>query len=178
MLFLALTIILALLLRSWIGPGQAKSLSPVEAIQKINKQDAVMLDVRTDLEYEQGHILNAVHIPLGLLSTKISQLENHKKHPIIICCRVGSRSGQAIAMLRKQGFNELFQLRGGIMAWQSANLPLTTEHKTAKKKKKIKSEQNNATATDVDAGEPELERSESEVERSDVVTTDNKSSKS
>ena len=66
-LFFALVVIVILLLRTWIGPGQVKSLSPFESIQKLNKEEAVILDVRTDADFGEGYILDSILIPLGLL---------------------------------------------------------------------------------------------------------------
>ena len=74
-------------------------------------------------------------------------------------------------MLRKQGFNELYQLRGGIMAWQNANLPLTTEHKTEKKKRNNKVEQKKLDVTEANSGEAEIKGGD------DVATPENNASK-
>jgi|GEM_PF-9936 len=126
-LFLALVIVLALLARTLIGPGAAKSFSPMEALQSINHRDALVLDVRSDAEYAEGHVLNALHIPLGLLAGRLGQLEAYRDHPIVVICRSGARSAQAAAQLRKAGFNEVFNLAGGVMAWQNASLPLTRD---------------------------------------------------
>jgi len=156
-LFFALTVILVLLLRTWIGPGLVKGISPFESIQKVNKEDALILDVRTEGEYSEGYILNSKHIPLGLLDSGVNQLASHKDHPIIICCRTGNRSRQAAVILKKHGFGTIFQLQGGIMAWQSANLPLTkSSHQEAKKgkgknKKKAKKQQTDSHLNETDA---------------------------
>jgi GrxC family glutaredoxin len=126
-LFLALVVILVLLARTWVGPGRIKSVNPMEAVQMINRQDALVVDVRTDKEFQEGHILNAVHIPLGVFKNRLAELESYKNHDIVLVCRSGARSGQAAAILNKQGFVSAHNLGGGIMAWQSASLPLTTE---------------------------------------------------
>lgn len=126
-LFLALVIIIAMLARSFFGAGATAAVRPAEALQLINRQDALVLDVRTDKEYQEGHILNAMHAPLGVLSSHLSQLAPYKQTPIVVVCRSGARSGQAVGVLAKAGFEQLHNLAGGIMAWQSANMPLTTE---------------------------------------------------
>ena len=87
--------------------------------------NAVVLDVREDNEYLKGHIINSVHIPLSYLSNRIGELDKHKDKPIIVSCRSGQRSGQACAMLKKQGFENVYNLSGGMMAWQNDNLPVT-----------------------------------------------------
>jgi len=100
-------------------------LSPMEATQMMNRRPTVLLDVREDREYEEGHIVNAVHIPLGQLNDRLGELEKYKNKVIIAYCRTGHRSATASARLHKQGFESVYNLRGGITAWQRENLPLT-----------------------------------------------------
>jgi len=96
----------------------------LEAVQLINRRDAVVIDVREDAEYAVGHIANARHIPLAQFAGRIKELEKFKSRPIIVNCRSGSRAASAVDILRKNGFNEVFMLRGGISAWQQASMPL------------------------------------------------------
>ena len=123
-LLLALVVILAMLANSFLGSRGVINVPPSEAVGLINRQNAVVLDVRTDDEYKQGHIINSLHIPVGLLASRINELESHKSQPLVVVCRTGQRSTQACSILRKQGFESLHGLAGGIVAWQSANLPL------------------------------------------------------
>lgn len=125
-LFGALAVILAMLAYNFFGSSMRgyKTASPAEAIRMINHDDAVVLDVREDGEYRNGHIINALHIPQNKLKDRLAELDKHKDKAIIISCRSGSRSGQACAMLKKQGFDSVYNLAGGVMAWQSASLPL------------------------------------------------------
>ena len=95
-----------------------------EAVQLINRQNAVVLDVRDDKEFEEGHIINAVHIPLGLLESRINEIDKHKDKPVIVCCKSGQDSARAGVTLGKQGFEQVYKLNGGIMAWKNANLPV------------------------------------------------------
>jgi rhodanese-related sulfurtransferase len=117
----ALFVILYLLLRG----GDANSLEPLQAVQKINHENAVVIDVREGNEISGGKIVNAVHIPLANLESRLKELEKYKGGPIVVNCRSGHRSGHACSVLRKNGFAEVYNLKGGIMAWQSANLPLS-----------------------------------------------------
>lgn len=126
-LFLALVIILAMLARSFLGAGATRAVRPAEALQLINRQDALVLDVRTDKEYQEGHVINSMHVPLGVLSSRLSQLAAYKQTPVVVVCRSGARSGQAVGTLGKAGFEQVYNLAGGVMAWQSANMPLTTD---------------------------------------------------
>ena len=124
--FLILAGIGLLLARTWFAPGAVVNIRPAEAVQLINHQDAVILDVRSDKEYLEGHIVNALHIPLGVLEKRISDLKDYKNNLLIIVCRTGSRSSSGAGILKKQGFGTLKNLNGGMVAWGSANLPVTT----------------------------------------------------
>lgn len=123
-LLLALVVIIAMLVHSFAASAGVKNIPPSEAVALINRQNAVVLDVRTDDEFKQGHIINSLNIPVGLLASRINELERHKSQPLVVICRSGHRTTQACSILRKQGFASLHGLAGGIIAWQNANLPL------------------------------------------------------
>jgi len=131
-LFLALVVIIVLLIRTWVGPGAVQRRLPTEVVRMINHDDAVLVDVRTDKEYQQGHILDALHIPVGLLENRIAELQPYKDRPIVFVCRTGARSSVAAYKAKKQGFEHVHNLGGGMMAWESANLPVTTGPSTRK----------------------------------------------
>lgn len=98
--------------------------STLEAVQLINRRDAVVVDVRESGEYAAGHVAGSRHIPESQLAGRMKELEKFKSRPIIVSCRSGTRSASAGAILRKHGFGEVFVLRGGIAAWQQAGMPL------------------------------------------------------
>ncbi len=104
-------------------PGGKNAVDPVTATAMINHEDAVIVDVRSMAEYKDGHILNAINIPLNSVQNSAKQLSKHKDKPVIAVCRSGSRSSAACNQLRKIGFDNVKNLRGGMMAWESANLP-------------------------------------------------------
>lgn len=126
-LVLALVVILALLAGTEFQRRVrgVKDIGPMEATRLLNQQDAVFVDTRSDAEYKEGHILNALHIPLGDLERRIGELDKYRDRPVIAYCRSGHRSASAGGKLKKQGFETVFNLGGGIMAWQNANLPVT-----------------------------------------------------
>ena len=101
-----------------------KEVDYTAALQLINHKNALILDVREETEYRDGHLLNARLIPLGALKERIGELEKYKDQPMVVVCRSGNRSGSACAMLGKQGFTQAYNLAGGVMAWQKAKLPL------------------------------------------------------
>lgn len=94
---------------------------------RLFNDDALVLDVREDKEYAAGHIPKAKHIPLGQLASRLQELEKFKGKPILVTCRSGHRSARACGMLKKAGFETVFNQAGGIIAWERANLPVTTK---------------------------------------------------
>lgn len=96
----------------------------MEATRMMN-DEALLLDVREDNEWAVGRLPNAMHIRLGELSKRVSELEKYKDKPIVVYCRSGHRSARACALLKRSGFSNPNNLAGGIVAWEQANLPIT-----------------------------------------------------
>ncbi len=94
-----------------------------DALQLINHKGAFVLDVREPAEYANGHLLGAELIPLTQLKSRIGELEKYKAQPMLVVCRSGNRSATACAILSNRGFDQAYNLTGGMMAWQKANLP-------------------------------------------------------
>jgi rhodanese-related sulfurtransferase len=111
-----------LIQRMTVGAG--REVNAQQAVQLINRRDAVILDVRDAQEYASGHIANARHMPIADIGKRIAELDKVKQRPVIVACRTGARAGAACALLRKNGFQEVFALKGGILGWQQASLPL------------------------------------------------------
>lgn len=104
-----------------------KSVGPIEATQLSNRQDAVFLDIREDSEYKGGHIPDAIHIPLKQLPDRVAELNKFKNKPVIAYCRSGTRTSGATGILKKHGFENVYNLGGGMLAWQKDNLPVSTK---------------------------------------------------
>lgn len=134
MLFTALFIVLGLLLRNALAPklSGVKDVDTNQAIRMLNDEKTVVVDVRLDGEFKSGHILHAVNIPVGALESRIRELEKHKTASIIVSCQSGNRSRAAAQILRKHGFNDVFNLAGGMAAWTTANLPIAKGDKSKK----------------------------------------------
>ncbi|NMG68987.1 rhodanese-like domain-containing protein [Parazoarcus communis] len=109
--------------------GNKSLLSPIEATLLINREEAVVVDVRDQGEYSQGHIPNARHLPLSELARRSNELEKFKERPIILCCASGARSASAIGTLKKAGFEKLYNLRGGLFEWEKAGQPISRKRK-------------------------------------------------
>jgi len=109
--------------------GDKSQLSPLEATLLINREDAIVIDIRDPGEYAQGHVPNARHIPAGELARRSGELEKWKNQPLILCCATGARSSSALQTLRQAGFDRLYNLRGGMMEWQKAGQPTSRKRK-------------------------------------------------
>ncbi|MDH4151145.1 MAG: rhodanese-like domain-containing protein [Betaproteobacteria bacterium] len=101
-----------------------REVSVFEAVQLINRKDAVVIDVRDTGEYEAGHLANAKHVAEKQLTDRLQDLEKFKNRPMIVVCHSGMRSGTAVQVLRRSGFDQAVNMRGGIGAWQQAGMPL------------------------------------------------------
>lgn len=111
---------------SFIGGtlSAGKWVSIPEAVQLINRQEAIILDIGDSAEYATNHILNAKNVPFTKLSERLPDLEKYKKRPIVVSCHTGNNSLAACVMLRKSGFSEVFALKGGLQAWIQAGMPV------------------------------------------------------
>jgi rhodanese-related sulfurtransferase len=123
-LFVALAVILGLLIHN-LMIGDRGSIDPLGATEMINHREAAVIDVRPAADFAKGHIINAVNVPMNGFKNQMAALAKYRGKPIIVNCRSGSQSGVACNHLRKEGFEEVYNLKGGILAWQAASLPLT-----------------------------------------------------
>ncbi len=106
-----------------IASQKFASLTPAGAVQLMNSEDVVVLDVREPAETVGGKIAKAVQIPFSGLSKRIGEIEKHKDKTLLVYCKTGARSGMACKELSKNGFEKVFSLSGGMAAWQDAHLP-------------------------------------------------------
>lgn len=116
----------AMLAWSFIG-GRLSGVEQADTLKatRLYNDDALVLDVREDKEFAAGHIPKARHIPLGQLAGRIKELDKFKGKPVLVTCRSGQRSASACRMLKKAGFETVYNQAGGIIAWERANLPVT-----------------------------------------------------
>jgi rhodanese-related sulfurtransferase len=101
--------------------------TPHEATELINRKDAVVVDIRPMADFSGAHIINSINIPATSLKNQLNQLDKYKEKgvPVIMTCRSGAQSSATCKTLTKSGFEEVYNLKGGILAWQSANLPVS-----------------------------------------------------
>lgn len=109
------------------GASGARDLSPGEAVLWINREHALVLDVRNAAEFAGGHITEARNIPLESLPEQLKTLHKHKNKPVLVHCQGGVRSAKACQVLKNAGFTNVGNLKGGLNAWTQAKLPLLKE---------------------------------------------------
>ena len=100
------------------------SLTASGAVQLINREKAVVVDVCEASEYAAGHVAGARHAPLGELEQKLPGMVKNKALPVILVCASGARSNRAVAIAKKLGYEQAQSLAGGMRAWRAANLPV------------------------------------------------------
>ena len=106
------------------GGMAAGDLTASSAVQLMNREKAVVVDVCETAEFAAGHIVGAKNIPLGDLEAKLPGAVKNKALPLILVCASGMRSGRAVAIAKKLGYEQAQSLGGGLKAWKEANLPI------------------------------------------------------
>ena len=114
----------ALLLWPVLQGATAVGIAPNAAVQLINREKAVVVDVSQPEEFAQGHIVGSKSIPLADLEAKLPGLVKNKALPVVLVCQTGARSGRAVATAKKLGYEQAQSLAGGLKAWKAANLPV------------------------------------------------------
>ena len=104
------------------------NISIEEAVTKLQNEDVILIDVRTDGEYASGHLEGCQHINIGSKSFEdgIQKLSKNKRY--IVYCHAGGRSAKACKIMKEMGFVSLYNLDGGISAWKQANQPIVMDN--------------------------------------------------
>lgn len=114
-------ILIAVLIVGFLFYSRAQAnvptISPEEAREYLTNSNYQFIDVRTDDEYDSGHIPNSIHIPLHEIQDRMSEIDSLKNKNIIAYCRSGARSSKATKILVKAGFDVL-NLSGGVLSWK------------------------------------------------------------
>lgn len=121
-----LILFVALIFVSLLAQAQIVKLDPQNFEKKLQSlTNPVLVDVRTSIEFSQGHLKNAVLIDFNSADFKSRLSKLDKTKPVFVYCAVGGRSNAAVSILSETGFKEIYDLQGGISAWQRANKPIT-----------------------------------------------------
>ena len=124
-LWLTLAIVSGAMLFIPIVRGNPDAVSPQQAVLLVNRENAVIVDVREQTEFAAGHLPAARNIPLKEIETRSGELKKFMKRPLIVVCQTGNRSRNALAALRKAGFERVVNLDGGFAAWSQAGQPIS-----------------------------------------------------
>ena len=108
-----------------VQDAAGSGMSPTQAVQCMNREKGVVIDVCGDDEFAAGHISGAVHVPLDQLENRLAIVAKNKSTPLIMVCASGARSKRAQAVAQKLGYEKVHSLQGGLKAWKEANLPVT-----------------------------------------------------
>ncbi len=114
----------ALLLWPVLQGAAAAGLDPAAAVQLINREKAVVIDVCEPNEFAAGHVGGSKNVPLSQLEAKLAGTVKNKALPLILVCQSGMRSGRAVFVAKKLGYSNAQSLAGGMGAWKTANLPV------------------------------------------------------
>lgn len=109
--------------------GVGRQISVHEAVDAINREDAVIIDNRSANSFKEGHIAKARNIPSDQIEQSMNKLAALKQKPIIVVCERGQSAMTVANKLRKNGFENVRTLSGGMQAWKSASMPIKKETK-------------------------------------------------
>lgn len=123
LLVAAFVLLLVLFIRNETKRG-GNAVTAQQLVDMVNRQDAVVLDIRDKKEFQSGHIVDALNIPYSALDSRLDELKKYRDRPIVVACKMGTNASAAGALLRKQGFEHVSRLSGGIAEWRNQNLPV------------------------------------------------------
>ena len=106
-----------------VNRGGASTITPLAAVQLINRERAAVVDVRTPEEFATGHVVGAKNVPLEELEKKLPAAAKNKGNPLVLVCATGARSARAVPVARKLGYEQAQSLAGGLKSWREADLP-------------------------------------------------------
>jgi rhodanese-related sulfurtransferase len=125
-LVLALLVVAAML--AWHEARKAgPSVTPQQAINLINSEQGVFVDLRDNADFRQGHIIDTLHIPSAKLAERMAELVKYKEKPVVLVCKMGQQSGAASKQLKAAGFSRVYKMTGGMMEWSNLQLPVTSK---------------------------------------------------
>lgn len=114
----------ALLLWPGIAKGARSGVSPEAAVQMINREKAVVVDVCEADEFAAGHVTGARNVPVGELEKRLPEVVKNKQLPLVLVCASGARAQRALGVAKTLGYEKAVVLGGGLRAWKEANLPV------------------------------------------------------
>lgn len=124
--FILVSIFVFLVVAFVINEGKqgGSAISPSNLVNLVNREGAVILDVRDNKDYGAGHIAGAVNIPFASVDSRVGELEKYKDKPVVLVCKMGQHASAAGRKLKAQGFEDVRRLSGGMAEWTASGLPV------------------------------------------------------
>lgn len=119
---LLVALLLALIVLESRRGGQ--KISAQAAVSLINRDEAIVVDIRDRKDFTEGRITGSINIPLSGLKSRVSELKKHENKQIVVADKMGQHSAMAVKQLKEEGFSNVVRLNGGIADWRASNLPL------------------------------------------------------
>ncbi len=124
--FILVSIFVFLLVAFFINEGKqgGAAISPSNLVKLVNREGAVILDVRDSKDYNGGHIAGAVNFPFATFDSRVGELETYKDKPLVLVCKMGQHAGAIGRKLKAEGFEDVRRLSGGMAEWTASSLPV------------------------------------------------------
>ncbi len=119
----AFAVLLALFVHNELRRG-GRTVTAQQLVELVNREGALVLDVRDKQEFSAGHIVDAVNIPHAAVAGRLGELKKYRAKPLVVACKMGQHAGSVGTTLRKAGFENVSRLRGGVTEWRNQNLPV------------------------------------------------------
>lgn len=121
---LLVVLLILLMVEEARSKGLLGQISPQELVQLINRESAVVIDIRNREVFQQGHIVGAVNFPQVELEKDFTKLDKYKDRPLVVVCVMGQKAGEVAVKLKKQNYERVHVLSGGMNAWKNAQMPV------------------------------------------------------
>jgi rhodanese-related sulfurtransferase len=124
--YILVSIFVFLLVAFIINEGKqgGSAITPGNLVKLVNREGAVIVDIRDNKDFGNGHIAGAVSMPLAAIDSRVGELEKYKDKPIVLVCKMGQTASAAGRKLKAQGYEDVRRLSGGMAEWTATNLPV------------------------------------------------------
>ncbi len=104
-----------------------KGVSAAQTVALINRSEAIVVDIRDKKEFDEGHVVDAIHMPLSKITQRVAELKKQQGKPIVVACKHGQQSGDAVRALEAAGHDPVYKLIGGMAEWRAQSLPVVSK---------------------------------------------------
>ena len=124
--YILVVVFVALLFAFFINEGNlgGPKISTTSLVTLVNRDSALVIDVRETKDFNLGHIAGALNMPYASVDARVGELVTFKDRPLVLVCKMGQHSGAVGKKLKSQGFQDVRRLAGGMSEWSASNLPL------------------------------------------------------